>query len=136
MRPLETRHQEILTGFRFLMPYWLIDFANPSIVAHLVGGYQVYDAIKFLEDNTGGDETLSFVYGVVGKDTTDDFKEDVGHSSSVRAMWMSTTPERSNHRLSINLLLPSSHNTIKTPDFRPWGKIYEHNYHEICKIKH
>ncbi|KAF6166400.1 hypothetical protein GIB67_034951 [Kingdonia uniflora] len=30
-------------------------------------------------------QTLSFVYGVVGKDTTDDF-EDVGHSSSVRTM--------------------------------------------------
>ncbi|KAF6138687.1 hypothetical protein GIB67_009881 [Kingdonia uniflora] len=55
---------------------------------------QVYDAIKFLEDNPGGDEvrykilsqTLSFVCGVVGKGTTDDFGEDVGHSSCTRAM--------------------------------------------------
>ncbi|KAJ3692068.1 hypothetical protein LUZ60_012418 [Juncus effusus] len=32
----------ILTGFGFYEPYWLIDFANACIVVHLVGAYQVY----------------------------------------------------------------------------------------------
>ncbi|KDP36330.1 hypothetical protein JCGZ_09545 [Jatropha curcas] len=32
----------LLTGFGFYEPYWLIDFANACIVLHLVGGYQVY----------------------------------------------------------------------------------------------
>ncbi|URD92536.1 Transmembrane amino acid transporter protein [Musa troglodytarum] len=32
----------LLTGFGFYEPYWLIDFANACIVVHLVGGYQVY----------------------------------------------------------------------------------------------
>jgi Transmembrane amino acid transporter protein len=31
----------LLTGFGFYEPYWLIDFANVCIVIHLVGGYQV-----------------------------------------------------------------------------------------------
>lgn len=31
----------LLTGFGFYEPYWLIDFANACIVVHLVGGYQV-----------------------------------------------------------------------------------------------
>lgn len=31
----------ILTGFGFYEPFWLIDFANACIVVHLVGGYQV-----------------------------------------------------------------------------------------------
>jgi amino acid permease len=31
----------LLTGFGFYEPYWLIDFANACIVLHLVGGYQV-----------------------------------------------------------------------------------------------
>ncbi|CAN6457885.1 unnamed protein product [Victoria cruziana] len=31
----------ILTGFGFYEPYWLIDFGNACIVLHLVGGYQV-----------------------------------------------------------------------------------------------
>uniref|UniRef100_A0A0E0L9L7 Amino acid transporter transmembrane domain-containing protein n=1 Tax=Oryza punctata TaxID=4537 RepID=A0A0E0L9L7_ORYPU len=31
----------ILTGFGFYEPYWLIDFANACIVVHLVGAYQV-----------------------------------------------------------------------------------------------
>ncbi|ESR65974.1 hypothetical protein CICLE_v10008202mg [Citrus x clementina] len=30
----------LLTGFGFYEPYWLIDFANACIVLHLVGGYQ------------------------------------------------------------------------------------------------
>ena len=32
----------MLTGFGFYEPYWLIDFANVCIVVHLVGAYQVY----------------------------------------------------------------------------------------------
>ncbi|GAU13469.1 hypothetical protein TSUD_127660 [Trifolium subterraneum] len=32
----------LLTGFGFYEPFWLIDFANVCIIIHLVGGYQVY----------------------------------------------------------------------------------------------
>ncbi|KAI3946369.1 hypothetical protein MKW98_010493 [Papaver atlanticum] len=32
----------LLTGFGFYNPYWLVDIANVAIVIHLVGGYQVY----------------------------------------------------------------------------------------------
>jgi len=32
----------LLAGFGFYEPYWLIDFANACIVAHLVGAYQVF----------------------------------------------------------------------------------------------
>ncbi|CAO1941945.1 unnamed protein product [Urochloa humidicola] len=32
----------LLTGFGFYEPYWLIDLANLCIVLHLLGGYQVY----------------------------------------------------------------------------------------------
>ncbi|KAK3009648.1 hypothetical protein RJ639_015187 [Escallonia herrerae] len=32
----------LLTGFGFYEPYWLIDFANACIILHLVGGYQLY----------------------------------------------------------------------------------------------
>ncbi|KAL1363051.1 hypothetical protein AAHE18_03G123500 [Arachis hypogaea] len=31
----------LLTGFGFYEPYWLIDFANACIVLHLIGGYQM-----------------------------------------------------------------------------------------------
>ncbi|KAI3907052.1 hypothetical protein MKX01_027953 [Papaver californicum] len=31
----------LLTGFGFYEPYWLIDLANVCIIVHLVGGYQV-----------------------------------------------------------------------------------------------
>jgi len=31
----------LLTGFGFFEPYWLIDIANVCIIIHLVGGYQV-----------------------------------------------------------------------------------------------
>lgn len=37
----------LLTGFGFYEPYWLIDFANACIVVHLVGGYQVYSQPLF-----------------------------------------------------------------------------------------
>ncbi|CAK9163451.1 unnamed protein product [Ilex paraguariensis] len=43
---------------------------------------KVYDVTKFLEDHPGGDEVL---LTATGKDATDDF-EDVGHSTSARAM--------------------------------------------------
>jgi amino acid permease len=33
----------LLTGFGFYEPYWLIDFANACIVVHLVAAYQVRD---------------------------------------------------------------------------------------------
>ncbi|CAL5406120.1 unnamed protein product [Camellia sinensis] len=32
----------LLTGFGFYEPYWLVDFANACVVLHLIGGYQVY----------------------------------------------------------------------------------------------
>eukprot|EP00253_Pinus_taeda_P031625 PITA_31625 len=32
----------LLTGFGFYNPFWLIDIANAAIVTHLVGAYQVY----------------------------------------------------------------------------------------------
>jgi len=34
----------LMTGFGFYEPYWLLDLANACIAIHLVGGYQV----KFL----------------------------------------------------------------------------------------
>ncbi|XP_019431109.1 PREDICTED: probable amino acid permease 7 [Lupinus angustifolius] len=32
----------LLTGFGFYEPYWLVDLANVCIIVHLVGGYQIY----------------------------------------------------------------------------------------------
>ncbi|XP_027061696.1 probable amino acid permease 7 isoform X2 [Coffea eugenioides] len=37
----------LLTGFGFYEPYWLIDFANACIVLHLVGGYQIFSQTLF-----------------------------------------------------------------------------------------
>ncbi|CAA3027513.1 probable amino acid permease 7 isoform X1 [Olea europaea subsp. europaea] len=37
----------LLTGFGFYEPYWLVDFANACIVLHLVGGYQIYSQPLF-----------------------------------------------------------------------------------------
>lgn len=34
-------HGNMLTGFGFYEPFWLIDLANIFIVLHLVGAYQV-----------------------------------------------------------------------------------------------
>ncbi|XP_031114289.1 cytochrome b5-like [Ipomoea triloba] len=48
----------------------------------LIIGGKVYDVTKFLEDHPGGDDVL---LSATGKDATDDF-EDIGHSSSARAM--------------------------------------------------
>lgn len=36
----------LLTGFGFYNPYWLLDIANLAIVVHLVGAYQVC-SVKF-----------------------------------------------------------------------------------------
>ncbi|KAJ7543912.1 hypothetical protein O6H91_09G058100 [Diphasiastrum complanatum] len=33
---------DLLTGFGFYNPYWLVDFANACIVLHLIGAYQVF----------------------------------------------------------------------------------------------
>ncbi|CAK8567966.1 unnamed protein product [Lathyrus sativus] len=38
----DTSPGNLLTGFGFFNPYWLIDIANAAIVIHLVGAYQVY----------------------------------------------------------------------------------------------
>ncbi|EPS68727.1 hypothetical protein M569_06043, partial [Genlisea aurea] len=32
----------LLTGFGFYNPFWLVDIANVAIVIHLIGAYQVY----------------------------------------------------------------------------------------------
>ncbi|XP_028771496.1 probable amino acid permease 7 isoform X1 [Neltuma alba] len=32
----------LLTGFGFYEPYWLIDLANVCIILHLIGGYQIF----------------------------------------------------------------------------------------------
>ncbi|KAI3688454.1 hypothetical protein L2E82_46047 [Cichorium intybus] len=37
----------LLTGFGFYEPYWLVDFANACIVLHLVGGYQIFSQTLF-----------------------------------------------------------------------------------------
>ncbi|KAF5949626.1 hypothetical protein HYC85_011619 [Camellia sinensis] len=37
----------LLSGFGFYEPFWLIDFANACIILHLVGGYQVYSQPVF-----------------------------------------------------------------------------------------
>ena len=36
----------LLTGFGFFNPYWLIDIANVMIMVHLVGAYQVSCAVR------------------------------------------------------------------------------------------
>ncbi|KAL9345595.1 hypothetical protein Peur_060448 [Populus x canadensis] len=37
----------LLTGFGFFEPYWLVDLANACVVLHLVGGYQIYSQPVF-----------------------------------------------------------------------------------------
>ncbi|KGN54544.1 amino acid permease 3 [Cucumis sativus] len=43
----------LLTGFGFYNPYWLLDIANVAIVVHLVGAYQVFcqPLFAFIEKN-------------------------------------------------------------------------------------
>ncbi|CAI9106005.1 OLC1v1005053C1 [Oldenlandia corymbosa var. corymbosa] len=42
----------LLTGFDFYNPYWLVDIANLAIVVHLVGAYQVFSQpfLAFVEN--------------------------------------------------------------------------------------
>ncbi|KAF5458223.1 hypothetical protein F2P56_022270 [Juglans regia] len=54
---------------------------NPKDCWLVIAG-KVYDVSKFLDDHPGGEDVL---LSATGKDATDDF-EDVGHSSSARAM--------------------------------------------------
>ncbi|GAA0174002.1 hypothetical protein LIER_27487 [Lithospermum erythrorhizon] len=44
----------LLTGFGFYNPFWLLDIANAAIVIHLVGAYQVYcqPLFAFVEKTT------------------------------------------------------------------------------------
>ncbi|KAK1440173.1 hypothetical protein QVD17_05998 [Tagetes erecta] len=37
----------LLTGFGFYEPYWLVDLANACVILHLVGGYQVFSQPVF-----------------------------------------------------------------------------------------
>ncbi|CAI9303430.1 unnamed protein product [Lactuca saligna] len=37
----------LLTGFGFYEPYWLVDFANACIIIHLIGGYQLFSQPVF-----------------------------------------------------------------------------------------
>ncbi|KAL1820864.1 hypothetical protein ACET3Z_015733 [Daucus carota] len=37
----------LLTGFGFYEPFWLVDFANACIIIHLIGGYQVFSQPVF-----------------------------------------------------------------------------------------
>ncbi|XP_057485306.1 probable amino acid permease 7 isoform X1 [Actinidia eriantha] len=39
----------LLTGFGFFEPYWLIDFANACIILHLIGAYQVFSQPLFAD---------------------------------------------------------------------------------------
>lgn len=49
----------LLTGFGFFEPYWLVDFANACIIVHLVGGYQV---ISYMLHEASNDVTfMSFI---------------------------------------------------------------------------
>ncbi|KAH9298970.1 hypothetical protein KI387_030652, partial [Taxus chinensis] len=44
----------LLLGFGFYEPYWLVDFANACILVHLVGAYQLQIRIKDYGINTKG----------------------------------------------------------------------------------
>ncbi|KAL7143029.1 hypothetical protein ABFS83_08G163600 [Erythranthe nasuta] len=58
----------LLTGFGFYEPYWLIDFANACVVLHLVGGYQVFSQPLFagIEKSIGKKfPNSAFVHGTL-----------------------------------------------------------------------
>ena len=42
----------LLTGFGFYNPFWVVDFANACVVVHLVGAYQVFvqPLFSFIEE--------------------------------------------------------------------------------------
>ncbi|KAI3675734.1 hypothetical protein L1987_85326 [Smallanthus sonchifolius] len=42
----------LLTGFGFYEPYWLVDLANACVILHLVGGYQVFSQPVFANVET------------------------------------------------------------------------------------
>nr|XP_043621256.1 probable amino acid permease 7 [Erigeron canadensis] len=42
----------LLTGFGFYEPYWLVDLANACVILHLVGGYQVFSQPIFTSIET------------------------------------------------------------------------------------
>ncbi|KAL8129276.1 hypothetical protein V2J09_018431 [Rumex salicifolius] len=84
--------------------YTLADVAphNDAKDCWLIIGGKVYDVTKFLEDHPGGPDVL---LSVTGKDATGDF-EDIGHSSSAKAMMdemyvgdidMSTVPKKTKY---------------------------------------
>ncbi|OWM85930.1 probable amino acid permease 7 isoform X2 [Punica granatum] len=39
--------ENLLTGFGFYEPYWLVDFANACVVIYLMGAYQIYGQAGF-----------------------------------------------------------------------------------------
>ncbi|OWM85933.1 hypothetical protein CDL15_Pgr012183 [Punica granatum] len=39
--------ENLLTGFGFYEPYWLVDFANACVVIYLMGAYQIYGQASF-----------------------------------------------------------------------------------------
>ncbi|KAL8509743.1 hypothetical protein ACS0TY_016813 [Phlomoides rotata] len=49
----------LLTGFGFYEPYWLVNFANACIVLHLVGGYQIYSQPVYATVDNWFDEQYS-----------------------------------------------------------------------------
>uniref|UniRef100_A0A2P2MQ85 Uncharacterized protein MANES_03G152300 n=1 Tax=Rhizophora mucronata TaxID=61149 RepID=A0A2P2MQ85_RHIMU len=91
---------------------------NHSKDCWLVIAGKVYNVTNFLEDHPGGDEVL---LSATGKDATDDF-EDVGHSTSARAMMeeyyvgnidISTIPTRTKYTPPKQ----PHYNQDKTPEF-------------------
>ena len=51
----------LLTGFGFYNPFWLIDIANAAIVIHLVGAYQVSITVSVSIDLTGSQNIIELV---------------------------------------------------------------------------
>ncbi|XP_066332416.1 probable amino acid permease 7 isoform X1 [Miscanthus floridulus] len=66
----------LLTGFGFYEPYWLIDLANLCIVLHLLGGYQVYTqpVFAFLDRKFGGRATVVVEAPLLGTRRVDVFR--------------------------------------------------------------
>ncbi|KAI3769101.1 hypothetical protein L6452_00198 [Arctium lappa] len=80
----------ILTGFGFYEPYWLVDFANACVFLHLVGGYQIFS------------QTL---YGIVEGWYAEKYPESV--STSTRILGMRRNPFRFCFRISYVVLTTS-----------------------------